>query len=163
MPPIRTDQPLVPSVLDRLIDDDPLVSTELQRNRSQLLREMKLSVRRDIENLLNSRRRNLIPPPRLVELAQSLLTYGVADFSGTGPATAKQREAFCRSLEDVIRKNETRLLEVQVELASNPQPGDRTLRFRIDALMKADPAPEPVIFDSALEPVTNTFAIQGEG
>jgi type VI secretion system protein ImpF len=160
MPPIRPDQPLVPSVLDRLIDDDPDVTSEPPRNRSQLLREMKLAVRRDIENLLNSRRRNVSLPPRLPELAQSLLTYGVADFSGTGPATAKQREAFCRLLEEIIRLNEPRLLEVRVELATNPEPADRTLRFRIDALLQADPAPEPVIFDSALEPVTHTFAVQ---
>lgn len=161
MPPIRTDQPLVPSVLDRLLDDDPGVATEPQQNRSQLLRELKLSVRRDVENLLNARRRNVLLPAELPELARSLLSYGVADFSGTGPATAKQREGFCRSLEGVIATNEPRLLEVRVELAANPEPGDRTLRFRIDALLRADPSPEPVVFDSTLEPATHTFAVQG--
>ena len=160
MPPIRPDQPLVPSILDRLLDDDPEVAAEPPRNRSQLLREMKFAVRRDIENLLNTRRRNVSLSPRLPELSQSLLAYGVADFSGTGPASSRQREAFCRSLEEIIRSNEPRLLEVRVDLVANPEPGDRTLRFRIDALLRADPAPEPVIFDSALEPVTNTFAIE---
>jgi type VI secretion system protein ImpF len=163
MPPIHPDQPLVPSILDRLIDDDPTASSEAPRNRSILLREMKLAVRRDIEHLLNTRRRNVVISPRLTELASSLLAYGVADFSGAGPATAKQREAFCRSIEEIVRLNETRLLEVRVELAANPEPGDRTLRFRIDALMRADPSPEPVIFDSSLEPVTHTFAVQGGG
>src|SRR5205085_952010 len=62
MPPIRSDQPLVPSVLDRLLDDDPAVTTEPARNRSQMLRELKLSVRRDIESLLNARRRNVVIP-----------------------------------------------------------------------------------------------------
>jgi type VI secretion system protein ImpF len=161
MPSIRPDQPLVPSILDRLIDDDPEVTSELPRNRSQLLRDMKVAVRRDIENLLNSRRRNVSLPARLPELAQSLLAYGIADFSGTGPTTSKQREAFCRVLEEIIRLNEPRLLEVRVELVANQESGDRTLKFRIDALLRADPAPEPVIFDSSLEPVTNTFAIQG--
>jgi type VI secretion system protein ImpF len=161
MPPIRPDQPLVPSVLDRLLDDDPVVPTEPARNRSQMLRDLKLSVRRDIESLLNARRRNVVLPRELPELAQSLLSYGVADFSGTGPATAKQREGFCRALEAVIRANEPRLLEVRVELASNPEPGDRTLRFRIDALLRADPSPEPVIFDSTLEAATHTFAVAG--
>jgi type VI secretion system protein ImpF len=161
MPPIRSEQPLVPSVLDRLLDDDPGTSAEPARNRSQLLRDLKASVRRDIENLLNARRRNVTLPPGLVELERSLLAYGVADFSGTGPATAKQRDAFCRALEAVIRANEPRLLEVRVEVAANPEPGDRTLRFRIDALLRADPAPEPVIFDSTLEPATHTFAVAG--
>jgi type VI secretion system protein ImpF len=161
MPSIRHDQPLVPSVLDRLMDDDPETSVEAARNRSQLLREMKQSVRRDVENLLNARRRNLVLPPELTELKHSLLTYGVADFSGTGPATGKQQEAFCRVLEGIIKANEPRLLEVNVVLAANPEPGDRTLRFRIDALLRADPSPEPVVFDSTLEPATHAFAVQG--
>lgn len=161
MPPIRSDQPLVPSVLDRLLDDDPAVGTEPARNRSQLLRELKFSVRRDIENLLNARRRNVILPPGLSELANSLLTYGVPDFSGTGPATDEQRKAFCRQLEAVIRQGEPRLLRVSVALVADPTPEDRTLRFRIDALLRADPSPEPVVFDSALEPATHQFAVQG--
>jgi type VI secretion system protein ImpF len=161
MPPIRPDQPLVPSVLDRLLDESPEASTEPPKNRAQLLRELKLSVRRDLEHLLNTRRRTLAIPPGLTEVADSLLTYGIPDFSGTGPATAKEREAFCRRVEGIIRDNEPRLVRVAIELAANPEPKDRTLRFRIDALLRADPAPEPVIFDSTLEPVTTQFAVTG--
>ena len=161
MPAIRSDQPLVPSVLDRLLDDDPGASAEPARNRSQMLRELKLAVRRDIESLLNARRRNVVIPPGLPELANSLLTYGIPDFSGTGPATDDQRDAFCRMLETVIRQGEPRLLRVSVELAGDPNETDRTLRFRIDALLRADPSPEPVIFDSTLEPATHQFAVQG--
>ncbi|VTS00184.1 Type VI secretion system lysozyme-related protein OS=Teredinibacter turnerae (strain ATCC 39867 / T7901) GN=TERTU_1652 PE=4 SV=1: GPW_gp25 [Gemmata massiliana] len=161
MPPIRSDQPLVPSVLDRLLDDEPGVSTEPPRNRSQLLRELKLSVRRDIESLLNARRRNVTLPPGLSELANSLLTYGVPDFSGAGPATEDQRNAFCRLLETVLIQGEPRLLRVGVALAGDVDSADRTLRFRIDALLRADPAPEPVVFDSTLEPSTHQFAVQG--
>lgn len=161
MPPIRSDQPLVPSVLDRLLDDDPGVSSEPAKNRSQMLRELKLSVRRDIESLLNARRRNVSLPPGLAELANSLLTYGVPDFSGTGPATDAQRNTFCRMLEGVIKQGEPRLLRVSVSLVPDADALDRTLRFRIDALLRADPSPEPVVFDSALEPATHQFAVQG--
>jgi type VI secretion system protein ImpF len=161
VPPIRSDQPLVPSLLDRLLDDDPGVTAEPARNRSQLLRELKLSVRRDIESLLNARRRNVSIPPALPELANSLLTYGIPDFSGAGPATDAQRTAFCRLLETIVRQGEPRLLRVSVELAAAPDDTDRTLRFRIDALLRADPSPEPVVFDSTLEPATHQFAVQG--
>lgn len=157
----RNDQPLISSVLDRLIDDAPEESVEAPRNRSQLLRELKQSVRRDLENLLNTRRRNLVPPKDLTEVANSLITYGLADFSGTGPVAAKERDAFCRQIESVIVANEPRFLSVTVEITANQEMMDRTLRFKIDALMRADPAPEPVIFDSALEPVTGQFAVQG--
>jgi type VI secretion system protein ImpF len=37
---------------------------------------------------------------------------------------------------------------------------DRTLRFRIDALLYAEPAPEPVVFDSQLEPSSATIEIK---
>lgn len=161
MPSIRNDQPLVPSVLDRLIDEAPDENVESVRNRSQLLREMKLAVRRDLESLLNTRRRNLVPPKDLTEVKNSLITYGLPDFSGTAPSGVKERDAFCRQIEQVIVANEPRFLSVKVSLVSNAETMDRTLRFKIDALMKADPAPEPVIFDSAMEPVTGEFEVQG--
>ncbi len=161
MPPIRSDQPLVPSVLDRLLDEAPETTSEPVKNRAQLLRDLKLAVRRDLEHLLNTRRRNITPPDELVELADSLLTYGIPDFSGTGPGSEEDREAFARTVEQIIRENEPRLVKVAVILAEDPQPGDRTLRFRIDALLRADPAPEPVMFDSTLEPATTQFAVKG--
>ena len=161
MPPIRPDQPLVPSVLDRLLDDAPETTTEPARSRAQLLRDLKQAVRRDIEDLLNTRRRNLPLPPGLAELDTSLLAYGIPDFSGTGPGSAKEREAFCRQIEGVIRRHEPRLLRVSVEPAGAADPTDRTLRFKIDALLRADPAPEPVVFDSSLEPTSGEFAVMG--
>ena len=77
------------------------------------------------------------------------------------PALQREYNAFCRMLETVIRQGEPRLLRVSVELAGEPDETDRTLRFRIDALLRADPSPEPVIFDSTLEPATHQFAVQG--
>lgn len=158
---VRPDQPLMPSVLDRLIDDDPGVRIETPRARTQVLRELKLAVRRDLENLLNTRRRAVSIPPGYTELKCSLLTYGLADFSGSGPGGGKERDAFCRSIEAVIRQHEPRFLTVVVELVSAADPTDRTLRFRIDAVLRADPVPEPVVFDSTMEPSTGTFAVAG--
>ncbi len=160
---VRPDQPLLPSVLDRLIDDDPTARIETPRARTQMLRELKLAVRRDLEHLLNTRRRAVTIPPGYTELKSSLLTYGLADFSGAGPGGGKERDAFCRSIEAVIRQHEPRFLTVTVELASGADPTDRTLRFRIDAVLRADPVPEPVVFDSTMEPSTGTFAVGGVG
>jgi type VI secretion system protein ImpF len=155
---IRPDQPLVPSVLDRLLDAEPQVSREAPRNRTQVLRELKLAVRRDLENLLNSRRRCLPWPPGLKELKQSLVNYGIPDFLGTNP---NDREEFCRTLQVLLRQYEPRFKTVSVTPLTNAEPLDRTLRFRIDALLLADPAPEPVVFDSLLEPASGTFVIKG--
>ena len=43
---------------------------------------------------------------------------------------------------------------VRVTLPDKGDRMDRSARFRIDALLSADPAPEPVSFDTALEPTT---------
>jgi type VI secretion system protein ImpF len=163
MAKISETQPLVASVLDRLLDDDPTVSREAAKTRHQVLRELKQSVRRDLENLLNTRRRCLAVPEDLPDLEQSLVNYGLPDFAGSKMSSATAREELGPIIEALIRTYEPRFKLVKVQMLTNVEPLDRTLRFRIDALLHADPAPEPVIFDSALEPVTGTFQVKGGG
>jgi type VI secretion system protein ImpF len=124
------------------------------------LRELKLSVRRDLENLLNTRQRCVPPSPELTELRQALVNYGIPDFSGLNMGASKGREQFCQILQNVIRQYEPRFKRVKVELLPNPEGLDRTLRFRIEALLRVDPAPEPVVFDSALEPTTGNMLVR---
>lgn len=159
----RADQPLVPSVLDRLLDDDPSVRTEPPKSRTQVLRELKLSVRRDLENLLNTRRSCTSWPEHLTELEHSLANYGLPDIAGLDLARARHRQELQRLLESIIRRNEPRFKSVRVQMLENANPLDRTLRFRIDALLHAEPAPEPVVFDSAFEPVTGSVEVKGVG
>ena len=45
-------RPLVPSVLDRLLDDDPGVNREPPASRHQVLDALKKAVCRDLQNLL---------------------------------------------------------------------------------------------------------------
>lgn len=157
---IRDDQPLVPSVLDRLLDDEPEKQREGPKSRTQLLRELKLSVRRDLEALLNTRWRCASWPPNLDELELSLVNYGIPDFAGVNMGAASEREELRHLLERIIRKFEPRFKSVKVILLENGDDLDRTLRFRIDAMLYAEPAPEPVIFDSQLEPLNGNFEVK---
>ena len=161
MAKVRAQQPLVLSVLDRLLDNEPDVSREALPNRNQILRDLKQAVRRDLENLLNTRVRYLLSPLPLRELKQSLVNFGIPDFTGANLSTAKARQEFGRVLQGIIRQYEPRFKTVQVEVHDNAQSLDRTLRFRIDALLYAEPAPEPVAFDSILKPVTGNFEVKG--
>jgi type VI secretion system protein ImpF len=161
MATIRSDQPLIPSVLDRLIDLRPDESREAPQTRNQVLRELKQSVRRDLENLLNTKTRCVPWPPHLEELRQSLVNYGIPDFTSASMGSSKDREEFCRVLQMVIRLHEPRLKGVKVGLLQNDEPLDRTLRFRINAMLQADPAPEPIVFDSAVRLVTGDVEIKG--
>lgn len=161
MAKIRADQPLVPSVLDRLIDEQPRATREPVKTRNQVLRELKQSLRRDLENLLNTRWRCTSWPENLDELELSLVNYGIPDITGADLGSARRRQDFRRIVERVIRHFEPRFKSVKVEMLDNAEPLDRTLRFRIDALLYAEPAPEPVMFDSALQPTTGNFEVKG--
>ena len=47
-------------------------------------------------------------------------------------------------------------------LVDQPESLDRTIRFHIDAVLQAEPAPEPVAFDSTLRLATGSFEVKGE-
>jgi type VI secretion system protein ImpF len=158
---IPLDKPLVPSVLDRLLDDDPSAKKETPKSRTQVLRELKQSVRRDLENLLNTRPRATMPPPPLEELEQSLVSYGLPDISRADMGSTQRREEFRQTMENVIRRLEPRLKAVSVTLLDEPNEVERTLHFRIDAMLRVDPAPEPVIYDSRYEPATGNVEVKG--
>ena len=158
---VSKNQPLVPSVLDRLLDDDPQLSTEPAKNSSQVLRELKQAVRRDLENLLNTRWRCESWPPDLAQLDVSLVNYGIPDFTGPTSRAAIEPDTLFRVIEEAIRNYEPRLRNVRVEAYENTQPLDRTLRFRIDATLYVEPIEEKVWFNSVLEPMTGNFQVDG--
>jgi type VI secretion system protein ImpF len=154
------EQPLVASLLDRLLDEEPTASRDAPKNQNQLLRELKQSVRRDLENLLNTRQRCLDLPEDLAELSRSLVNYGIPDFTGSGMGSAKSPQDICRLLKEVIVRYEPRFKRVAVQLLDNSESLDRTLRFRIDTVLRVEPVAERVIFDSTLQPGTGTFDVR---
>ncbi|HKO06686.1 MAG: type VI secretion system baseplate subunit TssE [Alphaproteobacteria bacterium] len=156
---IDPDQPLLQSVLDRLLDANPERTHDDPRQRGQYVQELRRAVRRDLEALLNTRQRCISPPADLTELETSLLTYGIPDFSGLDLSSEEHRETFRATIEEVIKRFEPRFQRVSVILLDNVEPLDRTLRLRIDALMYAQPAPEAIVLDSYLDPVTHSFAM----
>jgi type VI secretion system protein ImpF len=162
MPEIRPDQPLVSSVLDRLIDNEPDVRREAPRSRNQVLRDLKQSVRRDLENLLNTRIRCVPWSPAMKFLKKSLVNYGLPDLTGSSPVSPKEREEFRRTIESVIKQYETRLRRLSVRLTDSPNAIDRTIRFHIDAVLQAEPAPEPISFDSTLRLADGSFEVKGD-
>jgi type VI secretion system protein ImpF len=150
-----SDRPLMPSLLDCLLEDDEVPFRSL--------RGMKLSVRRDLENLFNTRVRNVTWGEDQGELDHSLLNYGLPDFSDVRLSSAIERDKFCRLLEEVIRRHEPRLVNVRVLSLTDSEPVDRTFRFRIEALLRTEPSPEPVTFDSVVRPQTGNVEVQGSG
>jgi len=155
-----TDTAFLPSVLDRLLEGETGAAPRA-RSRVQQLVELRNAVRRDLEALLNTHHRCISPPAEMKELPYSLLEYGIPDFFTANAGAAAAREGFRAAVEEIVRRFEPRFKTVRVTLADDALPEDRTLRFHIEALMYAEPAPERVSFDSVLDPSSHNFAVVG--
>lgn len=151
---------LRPSILDRLIDNEPHNSVEADPGQHQKLNQLRISVRRDLESLLNTRFKVVEPAEEYTELEQSLLNYGLPDLATVNIFSSEKKKSFTQTLESMIKQFEPRFKSVKVSFLDNEDNTDRTLRFRIDAMLYADPMPEVIIFDSVLEPVTRTVNIE---
>lgn len=153
---------LLASVLDRLLDDRPGVTSEPAASRAQNLRTLKKSVARDLEALLNTRQEAILGlPDDFTEVARSVVTYGLPDFSSFNLGMPNDRARVRRCLEDAIMNFEPRLRRVRVSIEP-PGGHDRALRFRVDALLRTDPSPEPVMFDMVLELNTQEYVVKGQ-
>lgn len=142
------------SVFDRLLDDDPANAMDPLKSRQRSNRELLDAVRRDLENLLNTRSCGVALDPALIELENSILNYGIMTVGSTVYSVPENREKFRDEVEQVIRRFEPRFLRVSVSLVDEQDLADRTIRFRVDALLDAHPAPEPIVFNSVLDPST---------
>lgn len=151
---------LRPSILDRLFDDEPDNQTEVDLGQHQKLKQLRLSVRRDLESLMNARFRVMEPGEEYVELDKSLLNYGLPDLATINITDLDKRKEFTSKMEKILKEFEPRFKDVNVSYLDNKDNTDRTLRFRIDATLYADPSPEVVVFDSILEPVTRSISIE---
>lgn len=156
----RNDERLVPSILDRLIDDQPEVSTEPPARTGQIVRDIKASVRRDLENLLNTRWRCIEWPPNLDNLELSMVNYGIPDFIGAQRRVGRKLERLLEEIRRAIERYEPRLQNVRVEAITSQDPMDRTLRFRIRAMLEVDPIREKVAYRSEFETSTASFNVE---
>ncbi|MBZ5499893.1 MAG: type VI secretion system baseplate subunit TssE [Acidobacteriia bacterium] len=157
----ETDSRIALSVLDRLIDCEPGNLNEAPASRAESLRQLKESVRRDLEWLLNTRRPIHEISAELKETLRSLAVYGVSDFSTLSARNLADQERMCRVVQDAIRTFEPRLRDVTV----TAEPGrefEHMLHFRIRAYLEVEPAPEQVNFDTSLQIFSTEFKVQGD-
>ena len=158
----RPDELVVtPSLLDRLIDLEPRQAEDSVATRAQSVRRLRLSVRRDLEWLLNTRRNPDEAPESMAELSRSVYNYGLPDFSSVSLNSPKDRDWLTLEVERTVALFEPRLLDVRVTLMESTGI-DRTLHFQIEGLLDMDPAPEQVSFDTVLQLSSGEYQIRGE-
>ena len=159
MPRTDNEVRIVPSVLDRLLDDEPGKSTEPLASRSTNLRLLKQAVRRDLEWLLNTRFSADEIPPDLKEINHSLAVYGLPDLTGASIRSPADQTKLRTALKTAIAIFEPRLKDVTVTVEP-VRDGQLVMRFRIDARLRVEPAPEPITFDTRLELGKGQYVIQ---
>jgi type VI secretion system protein ImpF len=160
MPRIDDEIRINLSVLDRLVDFEPEAKAEPPASRSKALRQVKQALKRDLEWLLNTRR-VLEVPDELPLLADSLLAYGLRDFSNSSVKSAEDQHDLTLALETTLKRFEPRLEDIVVSVA-NASVLERAFRFKIEARLRIDPVPEPISFDTTLQIGSGNFAVKGD-
>ncbi len=157
---VRNEDRLLPSVYDRLIDHQPNLQTESPKSQSQVIYELKQSLRRDLENLLNTRWTCTKWPPDYEELELSLINYGIPDFTGVNMGGPENQNRLIQIVRKAIEKFEPRLIKFTIELSRKVDNIDRTLSFRVDGLLHSEPFPEQVVFDTSLDVHSSEFEVK---
>lgn len=150
----RVTRPAQMPLLDRLIDAEPERGSNGSVSALESVERLRRSVHRDLEALLNARRPWRSVPDALATLRLSPIGYGIPDFTAGAFNDRRQREALRTEIEETIRRFEPRLTQIQVHLADDVDLLRTTLRLRIDALLRVDPAPEPIVFDTMVDTTT---------
>ncbi|HEY1204457.1 MAG: type VI secretion system baseplate subunit TssE [Bryobacteraceae bacterium] len=149
------------SLLDRLVDQDLSLRTDPPQGRAQSLRQLKTSLRRDIEWLLNTRRSIEAMGDSSLEIERSLFNYGLPDISSLGVHSAQDQKRLLWMIESTIANFEPRIQGARVTM--EPVAGSaRVLRFQIQGLLRIDPAPERVTFDTVLELTSGEYQVKGD-
>ena len=147
-----------PSLLDKLLDTGGGLAGQAVLRRFTV-DDVKESVARDLEALLNSRIMHGDDAlAGFEECKTSVLTFGVRDFAGLSLASSHDRAFVCRSIEQAIARHEARLREVRVVLEIDER-ATSVLRFGITALLIVSNAREPVSFDAYLQPSTLQYSV----
>ena len=150
---------VTPSILDRLLDYDPQSSQEAPRSNSNSLTDLRQSVRRDLEWLLNTRQSIAVIAEGMEEVTASLATYGLPDITGLGVDIQAEQRKLVRAVETALRIFEPRFLDPKVTLLPISSV-ERELRLRIEAKLDIDPVPEAISFDTVLQMGSGEFQVK---
>lgn len=154
--PDAATQPLMPSILDRLVD--PASHGTAERPWYGMA-EMLRAVGRDFSDLLNTHQTHRGLLDDLPEVRRSLLTYGFPDLGSLDAFTSAQRAQIGRAIEDVVRRFEPRLKDVRVVPDEPADPRRRAIRYRIEARLRVEPAPD-VSLEAYLELTTGQYSVK---
>lgn len=150
------------SLLQRLCDEQPDQPSEVETKILMSIAELQQDIRRNLEGLLNSRKELTTVNSRLHAVTQSILYYGIEDFTQLKYSLREQQQALCLQLRQAIHCFEPRLQQVDVELLSKEEAVNRRLYLRISGVVQLRPMPKNIAFETSLDIVKHTFHLNEE-
>lgn len=147
------------SVVDRLMDSG---DDEGRATWSGSVEALKRSLVRDLEWLLNTRRIAEPASDAYPEVQHSVYHFGLPDVSSRSADSVDVQQVLSRDIEECVRIFEPRLTDVRVAVRQSTEAGSHNARFVIEALLRMEPNPERVVFDTVLETPTGKFFVTGD-
>ncbi len=148
-------QRFAPYLLDRLVDtaaDDAMRPT-------LTLEQLKDTVARDVEALLNTRRGlDADSVQAYTRVRASVVSFGLDDFASRSLSNTEDQAFVCKAIERAIADHEPRLRHVRVELGPR-EASKQSLKFGIRAMLHVHPMQAPVNFDAVLQTSTQQYAV----
>src|SRR4030095_8782130 len=148
-----------PSLLDRLIDHEPGFAADPPITREESERRYRMSVERDVEALLNTRRTMIPAPEWCPELRRSVYDFGLIDTTSIPVGTRAARARLLRARQEAIERFEPRLARPRVRLLAAEQVRAPQMRFVVEAVLVMDPGREDVVFDTVLEVASGEYDV----
>ena len=132
---------LYPSLLDRLIDDEPGRAIEARENRSATLQRLRENVLRDLNWLFNATQSSVDFDGDTL-LSGSVINYGMPPLAGR-PASQYDLGELARVLREVILRFEPRIIAHTLKVSADTNKGasHNVLGFRIEGQMWSQPIP----------------------
>ncbi len=156
------EQIVTQSVLERLIDRQADSPTDPARSYAQSVRQLKTSLRRDLEWLLNTRRNPQAADRSLPQLSRSVFNYGLPDITSLSHESVNDRQRLLQMVEQTIATFEPRLTRVKVTPLDPGRGGPHVLRFQIEGMLMMDPEPEHISFDTVLQLASGQYQVKGD-
>ena len=147
-------------LLDRLVDLEPDNRNEAPLSRVESVRQLRLSVKRDLEWLLNSTRMPIEIPESCGEIENSVLFYGLPDLSSISVQNSSAQTGLQRSLEKAIETFEPRLTKARVTARGKYRATNQSVTFHVEAILLMDPVPERFSFDTVLELSKGAYTVK---
>ena len=140
------DNDTTPSLLDRLIDENPSRETEQPLNARDERQKVREGLQRDISSLLSTRSWLGTWPRELTHLKTSILNYGLPDVTGVAIGSEDVQQVMRVTVQMSLHVFEPRLTDVDVFVMTEPQ--SRAAQLAIQAGVRGDH--EPMVLGGGL-------------